>query len=306
MKSSTLPTCLWALALSLSPTLATSQTLYLAGSASVSRTDTAGANWKVLAPGGPEWSFPYVALDTRRGTVYFMLAWRRTSESCVARTDNHSLWCDHTFVSLAVDEESKRLYVGTVSGEIRGCDFDGKGRATLFSGERIVFGMDVDPRHQHLYWVDYVDSPEEGRVLRADILNNGFLLGYPETVATGLGAVADVELDVDGGKVYWVDWTRKRVQRANLDGSILETIASTTERPISIAFDSLRHKVYWIESPQGQTILQRANPDGSGQEQLFKVSGGEFFSLDLGPDVPVGIEPQGWDKMKQLYKDRAE
>lgn len=305
LKSARLSTCLWALACSLCPTPAVSQALYLAGSASLARIDTTGANWTVLAPGGPEWSFPYVAFDAQPGTVYYMLDWYMTGQSCVARLDNRGLWCDSYFISLCVDEKRKRLYVGTVDGTIRGCNFDGNGRTTLFSGGHIILGMDVDQSHQQLYWTDYVDSPSGGRVLRADILNDGFLLGAPETIAIGLGNVADVAIDVEGGKVYWVDYTRKQVQRANLDGSSAETIANTTEKPVSIAFDSLRHKVYWLESPQRETIVRRANPDGSGQKQLFRVSG-QFLSLDLGPEIPVGIEPKGWDEMKQLYRGKAE
>ena len=80
-------------------------------------------------------------------------------------------------------------------------------------------------------------------------------------------------------KVYWVRNTlgknRKlgEIQRANLDGSNLETLInpnlSTKDGQgtsiVEIALDVERGKVYWLE-PKGNSLysLRRANLDGGG------------------------------------------
>jgi hypothetical protein len=60
--------------------------------------------------------------------------------------------------------------------------------------------------------------------------------------------------------------------------------------------------VYWVDgSRPGKTIVDSANPDGSGRDVAFAIPG-EFFYLDIGPDYPVGITPNAWGQIKGLYR----
>jgi hypothetical protein len=235
--------------------------------------------------------------------VYFMTLWVMSASGCVGSLNNIRIACSSSAFSLTVDEHHARFYVGVLGlGEIRGYNFDGTGGAILYSMPGwSAYGPDVDPIHQKLYWAESVTA--ESRILRADILANGYVLGNPDTVVTESGIVIDVELDVDGGKMYWIAWDQQRVRRANLDGSGVETIAESSSEPSGIAFDRNNQKVYWVGAHARVTIVERANPDGSGREELFRIPNTEYFYLDLG-DMPVSVETKSWGQIKRLYQDQ--
>ena len=69
------------------------------------------------------------------------------------------------------------------------------------------------------------------------------------------------------GKMYWTDWETDKIQRANLDGSQIETLVTTgLDSPSSLALDVAGGKMYWIDA--GTDKIQRANLDGSQIETL--------------------------------------
>jgi len=47
-----------------------------------------------------------------------------------------------------------------------------------------------------------------------------------EDVVTGLDDPGSLALDVAAGKLYWADWDRYTIQRANLDGSQVEDVVT--------------------------------------------------------------------------------
>ena len=47
-----------------------------------------------------------------------------------------------------------------------------------------------------------------------------------ETLVDGLDLPVDITLDVAAGKMYWTEWSTARIQRANLDGSQVETLVA--------------------------------------------------------------------------------
>jgi hypothetical protein len=171
----------------------------------------------------------------------------------------------------------------------------------LLSDESWVTAIDVDSGREKLYWSDL--SPEGGRILRADIINDS-LLTNRETIVSGLGRALGIYLDVESGKLYWVDDMRDRIERANLDGSGVETIAETNvHRPSSVVVDRVHGRVYWVDgSHLGKTVVDSANPDGSGREIAFAFPG-EYFYLDIQLDNPVGITPKAWGQIKRKYRE---
>ncbi len=78
-----------------------------------------------------------------------------------------------------------------------------------------------------------------------------------------------IALDSLRGKMYWTNFLRGDIQRANLDGSQCETIVpDTASLPFGagIAVDAVAGKVYW-----GQTYpnrIRRANLDGTNVEDI--------------------------------------
>ena len=76
--------------------------------------------------------------------------------------------------------------------------------------------------------------------------------------------------------LYWTDTGAGKIQRANLDGSEVQTIVSGLEDPEGIALNGGGGKIYWTE--WGKT--QRANLDGSQVESLGTVWGSDI-ALDV-------------------------
>ena len=92
-----------------------------------------------------------------------------------------------------------------------------------------------------------------------------------------LATVSDLSEPVARGKLYWTGWSISRytIQRANLDGSQVETLVSSGfyDRVKSLAVDPTGDKLYWvIDDGYGErSAIQRANLDGSQQEILVAL-----------------------------------
>ena len=104
-----------------------------------------------------------------------------------------------------------------------------------------------------------------------------------------------IALDVAGGKMYWTDDSGNKIQRANLNGSNIETlIAHGLDDPYGIALDVAGGKMYWAD--EGANRIQRANLNGSNIETLVShglddphgialdVAGGKMYWTDDGAD----------------------
>ena len=79
--------------------------------------------------------------------------------------------------------------------------------------------------------------------------------------------------------LYWADSEAGKIQRANLDGSEVQTIVSGLEDPEGIALDVGSGKIYWTEWES----VKRANLDGSQIESL-----GTVWGSDIALDVAEG------------------
>ena len=83
------------------------------------------------------------------------------------------------------------------------------------------------------------------------------------------GNLRDIVLDVEGGKMYWVDYSTKELLRANLDGSNREVLVTGLRTVKDFALDVERGKMYWAEDGYASTgKIRRANLDGSNVEDL--------------------------------------
>ena len=129
-----------------------------------------------------------------------------------------------------------------------------------------------------MYWADregiYWSSLQEGtpqRFIAADARRPG-----------------KIEVDVAGGKMYWVDKRGETVQRSDLDGSNIERLPGEWggSRAMDIALDLERGKIYSVGLYSGGDYLigevYRANLDGSNFEKMrMGVSGPLAHNLSL-------------------------
>jgi hypothetical protein len=125
-----------------------------------------------------------------------------------------------------------------------------------------------------LYWLDIMSN----RVMRTQDFMDG------EAIVMRTGTAPDgVAVDVAGGKVYWTNMGSLlgtgggSVQRANLDGSGVETIipSGTAQTPKQMQLDLTNQKLYFCDR-EGAKVW-RAELDGSNPEAI--VSGHGFQQL---------------------------
>src|SRR6185503_16680148 len=86
-----------------------------------------------------------------------------------------------------------------------------------------------------------------------------------------------------GAKIYFTDDLRQRVQRANLNGSGLETLLPGVDAPVGLDVDPVAGKFYFALQGSAPGV-QRANLDGTGLEPLITTGIQHPFglALDLG------------------------
>ncbi len=84
-------------------------------------------------------------------------------------------------------------------------------------------------------------------------------------------------LDLANGKIYWANRGLNSIQRANLDGTNIESVISSgLQDPEHLALDVPGGKIYWTDWATG---LSRADLNGTNVEHL--VEGAEGLTLDL-------------------------
>lgn len=114
-----------------------------------------------------------------------------------------------------------------------------------------------------LYWLQHgTDSVHRSRL---DGTDASTLL----TISGGNSYFRSISVDVSGGKIYFTDDARARLQRANLDGSGLQDIVTGLHDPVGIDLDVAAGHVYFAD--QGDTPrIYRANLDGSELTPLIE------------------------------------
>ncbi len=143
-------------------------------------------------------------------------------------------------------------------------------------------GIAVDPVAGHIYWSTMgVHDGDDGTIMRSDLDGGSITTIIP---SGGTFTAKQLTIDVEGGKLYWSDREGMRVQRANLDGSRLETLVEIASGDdarkdaanwaVGVAVDRERGQIYWsqkggdnagvgsirrasIEIPAGQTASTR-------------------------------------------------
>ncbi len=102
------------------------------------------------------------------------------------------------------------------------------------------------------------------------------------------------------GKIYWTDRNMGLVQRANLDGSELETLITTESTNLrGIAVDIAGGKLYFADNQQPKTI-SRANLDGTMVEVLI-----EGFGFPADVTLDLANEKLYWCDQQRNVIERA-
>lgn len=134
---------------------------------------------------------------------------------------------DGSFFDVEVDEVNNALY-WTNGNEIWRGNFDGSSAVPIVGDGDQPYYMALDVAAGKLYWTDFALN----EIGRADL--DGSNRESPGPIHDLLERPIGIALDVNAGKVYWT-LESGTVQRANLDGSNIETVLDGLESTWDIA-----------------------------------------------------------------------
>src|SRR4029450_14108238 len=90
-----------------------------------------------------------------------------------------------------------------------------------------------------IYWTEFVHSPATGGITRADI----WTIVREPIVPDGLISPYRIAIDPVEQKMYWTSTQGGGLQRANLDGTDLQTIVPASGTPfLGLAIDTVGRK----------------------------------------------------------------
>src|ERR1700719_5017704 len=113
------------------------------------------------------------------------------------------------------------------AGRVLSANPDGSDLQTLVSeGRKLPDGLAVDSAAGHMYWTN-MGNPKanDGSILRSDLDGRNVTTIVP---SGGTFTPKQLQIDKKYGKLYWSDREGMRVMRANLDGSLVETLVDTS------------------------------------------------------------------------------
>jgi hypothetical protein len=167
--------------------------------------------------------------------------------------------------------QNRLFFLDIRGGRVVSTAIDGSDLKELITGQRNVpDGVVVDTDAGHVYW-STMGRPREndGSIVRADIDGGNVTTIVREG---GTFTAKQLKLDKKNGKLYWSDREGMRIQRANLDGSGLETLIETGHGAddrwdaknwcVGIAIDVAGRKIYWT---------QKGNDD-AGEGRILRAS----------------------------------
>ena len=94
--------------------------------------------------------------------------------------------------------------------------------------------------------------------------------------------VRALALDIAGGKMYFGNFSQRKIQSADLDGSNVQDLVTGAGSPHEIAVDLVNGLIYWTDA---QSTIRRANLDGSNAQTVLTTSS---FPFEIALDVAGG------------------
>lgn len=189
---------------------------------------------------------------------------------------------------VAVDPDEGKIYWAD-AGTIHRVDLDGTNSELLYDVPFSFEGLALDVGNRELYatsWStgDIIAGPMDGGTIRA-------IRYLVSTETTGPEAIF---LDLEQDQMYWAHSGEGKIQRANLDGSQVETLVTGLTSPYGLALDLKMQMMYWTDLSK----IQRASmtmPIGHTADDRNDIvtlveglNAANDLHLNLHPQIPLG------------------
>jgi DNA-binding beta-propeller fold protein YncE len=171
----------------------------------------------------------------------------------------------------AASPDARLFFLDIRGGRVLSANPDGSDPKVLIDGHRnLPDGIALDIEAGHIYWSNMGRAADDdGSVMRADLDGGNVTTIVPRG---GTFTAKQLKLDKKNGKLYWSDREGMRIQRANLDGSRVETLIETGHGAderwdarnwcVGIAVDVAGGRIYWTQKggdDAGAGRILRAN-----------------------------------------------
>ena len=211
----------------------------------IHRSNLDGSNVEVVIPEFEDNLSPYdLFLDVNQGRLYWSDQAKDAIYSANLDGSDIQLIVETDEISdMAVDFENGKIYfVDFFNSKVLSVDLDGSNEDVLIEGDiNVPEVMALDLVNERVIYKDRW-IPQ----LQSVGFEDGVVSETPFTKRTSIDA-ATIAVDNRRGKVYWALFLPTAIQRANLDGSMSETIRMPDDlRPISMALDVGLERMYWI------------------------------------------------------------
>jgi len=231
--------------------------------------------------GGCEIVYAYICA-LQGGYIEFTQSLEAGALVCTLNGGGESSTSTHRVTTTAI--ASGEVFWTEAGARVFGTTGGGIGSRKVADFGRFPVGVAVAPSLGQIFWSDL----KTNTIRRANLDGTGeavLLSGLSESVVDDAGRFAsltDVAVDASGGKLYWGNVSEGAIQRANLDGSGLETIVTGLSGPAGIDLDLSNGTIYWtdLSDVASDRAIQRANLDGTGVEEVLS-------GLSLPQDVAV-------------------
>ena len=268
-----------------------------------------------------------IALDVAGRKIYWIDADRKVKRAGLDGSNVENLVSEELVspLSIALDIAGRKMYWMDGRTGIQRADLDGSNVENLVSSAEIYLprGIALDVAGGKMYWTDWGTN----KIQRADLDGSNVENLVSEGIVAPRGIALDVAggkmywtdggtgihradldgsnvenlvsegiepprgigiaLDVGEGRIYWTAWIPSAIRQSDLDGSNVENLLTTVDRPLFIALDAVRGKMYWAVYAQvgvgtDASAIYRADLDGSNVENVVGAkAGSREFILDV-------------------------